>query len=182
MAQNGWLLLLLLWAQLEELFPWIFCCLDYTCSKAQLTETQFSLPTVMFLPPCHADCLWDIINAFCSCHSAGNWRWALIHPCVSVLRTLLFLSVRLGWQALPKEYALDGHTDINEAFPSPMMTVQANQSDLQGSRIRGQLCPHGDWQEEDILPWNVQTRYLSSLPHVWLQWPCTSLFSCWCSL
>lgn len=92
------------------------------------------------------------------CHSTGNQRWAYIHPCVSVLGALLGLTSRLGWQALPKGYAPDGHTD------------------LQGSRFRGQLCPLGNWQEEDELP------NLSFLPYMWLLWLCTSLFWCWCSL
>lgn len=127
--------------------------------------------------PVVTGCVWDVINAFCSCRSAWNCWWALIHPCVSVLGTSLVLSGSLGWQALPKGYGLGGHTDKNEAFPSPVMTFQANQSHLQGSRFRGRLRPRGNWQEEDILPTSVQTRYLSSL--VWSQ--CTSLFWHWCS-
>lgn len=149
-------------------------------AKHNLRNLSSPLLTVMFLPLCHAGCLWDV-NAFCSCDSAGNRRWALIHPCVSVLGTWLFLSEHLGWQALPKGYALDGRTDPSEAFPSPAMTVQANQSDVQGGRFRGQLCPHGSWRGGRPAR-NVQTRYLSSLPHLWSQWLYTSLFWCWCSL
>lgn len=69
--------------------------------KHNLRSLSSPLLTVMFLPLCHAGCLWDV-NAFCSCDSAGNGGWALIHPCVSVLGTCFFCLSILADKPFPR--------------------------------------------------------------------------------
>lgn len=130
-----------------------FCCMVNACSKAQLTGPHFSLAKCHDFTPLSC---W--LDTYPSYHFRGNHRWALIHACISLCGILLVFSGSLDWQTLAQEYAMDGCTDRNGAFPSPAMPVQANQSHPQGSRVRRQLYPHGHWQNEDVLPRNVHNH------------------------
>lgn len=77
-----------------------FCSLVNTCSKAQLTESQFSLAKY------HAG--WRHYPCLCTCHFRGNHRWTLIHPSISLCGTLFVFSGSLDWQTLAQVYARAG--------------------------------------------------------------------------
>lgn len=53
------------------------------------------------------------------------------------------------------------------------MPVQANQSHPQGSRVKRQLCPHGDWQEEDVLHNYMPVVYTSRVVAVTVYFICS---------
>lgn len=68
-----------------------FCCLVNICSKAQLTESQFSIAKCHdFVPLSWVKCWLETL--LCSFHFKGNHKWALIHPSISLCGTLLVFS------------------------------------------------------------------------------------------